>query len=423
MGRTKKSATLDNRSNRLKLESGVRHQTPLAGGFYLAYRRPRSEQAGAWLARWKDVGEKVDKQLRLGDADDYAEADGIRILNYAQAQKKAEAWFREAVQRLELERGGEVVPAGPYTVADAWADYLADARRRGVKGVKIMGQTADRHILPVLGAFHLARLTRKRIELWHEGLSLAPRKSSRKLRDGEEPEPPRTLTQDELRARRDTANRILSDLKAALNYAAAQRKTTGATPWREVKPFQKTTSQRVRFLTVDEQRKLVSACDADLRPLVMGAIYTGARYGELCKVLVRDFDPIHRTLFIQWGKGKGDAVSRAVSLAPEAVAWFTEYTRGREPDELMWRRKAVTRTRLASQLKDPNAWIGYDQVFAMEKAVKAAGIPAVTFHELRLCRYRHKRHTYASGLINAGVPLMFVAKQLGHADTRMCERH
>jgi integrase len=39
----------------------------------------------------------------------------------------------------------------------------------------------------------------------------------------------------------------------------------------------------------------------------------------------------------------------------------------------------------------------------------------VTFHELR--------HTYASGLINAGVPLVFVAKQLGHADTRMCERH
>lgn len=59
--------------------------------------------------------------------------------------------------------------------------------------------------------------------------------------------------------------------------------------------------------------------------------------------------------------------------------------------------------------------IGYDQVFAMEKAVKAAGIPPVTFHELR--------HTDASGLINAGVPLMFVAKQLGHADNRMGERH
>ncbi len=147
------------RSNRLKLDIAIRHQTPLAAGFYLAYRRPRSGQAGAWLARWKDVGDKVDKQSRLGDADDYTDADGIRILNYAQAQKKAEDWFK--------------------------------------------------------------------------------------------------------------------DLKAALNFAAAQRKTVGATPWREVKPFQKTASQRVRFLDVAEQRKLVASCDLDLRPLVMGALYTG----------------------------------------------------------------------------------------------------------------------------------------------------
>ena len=74
MGRTKKSATLDNRSNRLKLETGVRHQAPLAQGFYLAYRRPRSEQAGVWYARWKDPAEKVDKLSRLGDADECTEA-------------------------------------------------------------------------------------------------------------------------------------------------------------------------------------------------------------------------------------------------------------------------------------------------------------------------------------------------------------
>jgi len=44
--------------------------------------------------------------------------------------------------------------------------------------------------------------------------------------------------------------------------------------------FQKTTSSRVRYLTLDEQRKLVAACDDDFRPLVMAALYTGARYGN-----------------------------------------------------------------------------------------------------------------------------------------------
>lgn len=357
----------------------------------------------------------MDLQSRMGEADDYMDADGNRILSYAQAQKRAEAWFKEADRRLELEKGGEIVPTGPYTVADAWADYHADARRRGVKGVKIMGQTADAHILPPPASLQVAKLTRRRIENWHEGLSLAPKRTNRKPREGEEPEEPGPLTQDEVRARRDTANRILTNLKAALNFAADQRKAMGEYPWREVKLFKGTTSQRVRFLTVVEQQKLVAACDADLRPLVMGALYTGGRYGELCKVQVRDFNPTHKTLFIQWGKGKGDAVSRDVALSPEAVAWFSCFTKGRKPEELMWKRKDVERTKRAEILKDPCAWTDYDQVYAMEKAVKAAGIAVVTFHELR--------HTYASGLINAGVPLTFVAKQLGHKDTRMCERH
>jgi integrase len=37
------------------------------------------------------------------------------------------------------------------------------------------------------------------------------------------------------------------------------------------------------------------------------------------------------------------------------------------------------------------------------------------FHELR--------HTYASTLVNAGVPLAYVAAQLGHTDTTMVEKY
>ena len=41
--------------------------------------------------------------------------------------------------------------------------------------------------------------------------------------------------------------------------------------------------------------------------------------------------------------------------------------------------------------------------------------PAVSFHELR--------HTYGSRLAMRGVPMGVIAAQLGHADTRMTERH
>jgi hypothetical protein len=41
--------------------------------------------------------------------------------------------------------------------------------------------------------------------------------------------------------------------------------------------------------------------------------------------------------------------------------------------------------------------------------------PAITFHILR--------HTWASLAVMAGVPLMVVAKDLGHSDTRVVEKH
>jgi integrase len=49
-------------------------------------------------------------------------------------------------------------------------------------------------------------------------------------------------------------------------------------------------------------------------------------------------------------------------------------------------------------------------------ATKASEIaPPMTFHVLR--------HTHASALAMRGVPLAVIAKQLGHADTRMTEKH
>jgi hypothetical protein len=60
-------------------------------------------------------------------------------------------------------------------------------------------------------------------------------------------------------------------------------------------------------------------------------------------------------------------------------------------------------------------WLKDDAQGPIRKAYTAAGLEPLTFHELR--------HTYASALINRGVPLVFVAQQLGHADTCMVEEH
>jgi integrase len=52
----------------------------------------------------------------------------------------------------------------------------------------------------------------------------------------------------------------------------------------------------------------------------------------------------------------------------------------------------------------------------MQDANTAAKIdPPATFYTLR--------HTYASHLVQAGTPLLYVASALGHRDARMVERH
>lgn len=60
-------------------------------------------------------------------------------------------------------------------------------------------------------------------------------------------------------------------------------------------------------------------------------------------------------------------------------------------------------------------WIKGDAKAPMKAAYTKAKIEKLTFHELR--------HTYASGLLNGGILPMVVAKQLGHADTRMVQEH
>jgi integrase len=57
-----------------------------------------------------------------------------------------------------------------------------------------------------------------------------------------------------------------------------------------------------------------------------------------------------------------------------------------------------------------------EQVRLMREACAMAGIiPAVGFHVLR--------HTHGSLLAMRGVPMAVIARQLGHADTRMTEKH
>jgi integrase len=134
---------------------------------------------------------------------------------------------------------------------------------------------------------------------------------------------------------------------------------------------------------------------------VQAALQTGARYGELIRLEVHDFNPDAGTLAVRQSKsGK----PRHIVLTDEGVALFRELSAGRNGNEPLIRRAKGSAFR-------PN-----DQAIPMAAAVKRARItPPISFHGLR--------HTWASLAVMNGVPPMVVAKNLGHRDTRMVEKH
>jgi integrase len=172
-------------------------------------------------------------------------------------------------------------------------------------------------------------------------------------------------------------------------------------PWRRVKPFGGANAARVRYLTVAESQRLLNACDANFRQLVRAALETGARYQELARLQCHDFNPDAATLAIRQSKsGK----PRHIVLTDEGAEFFRHVCAGHSGDALMFTRD------------DGAPWADSNQSERMRLACDRANIsPSIGFHGLR--------HSWASLAVMAGAPLMVVAKQLGHRDTQMVERH
>ena len=158
---------------------------------------------------------------------------------------------------------------GPYTVADAVGDYLAEItaekKPAAVQGVRYV---FDAWILPELGSLEVDKLTTDRLNRWRNKLAAQPKRVRTKRTATEAATRPTPDDEDARRARKATANRILAVLKAALNRAFHADRVASDTAWRKVKPFKRVDEAVVRNLSPAEARRLVHACEEDFAKLV-----------------------------------------------------------------------------------------------------------------------------------------------------------
>jgi integrase len=390
MARTIRDSKLDNREarNRLPARPKPYWKTLRPGELALGYVRRRKAKPGRWTVRRytgrKDAGSPYVVEAVPGIADDFENADGGTILSFSQAQDVAMA--RKGVR-------------GPLTVRDCIKAYIIylRAEKRTADDAEAR---CEAFILPTLGDIKVADLTTAMLNDWRDKLAASPVRLS--TAKGLPPNVRKATTEDQRRARRATVNRIATSLRAALNKAFKDGQVDDDLAWRRMGRFGKVDAARPDYLMSDEALRLVNAADAEsgFRDLLRAALATGARYGELCKLRVRDF-ALNKVAIYTSKKYK----PRYVVLSPEGVELFEQLTAGRGKDEVMLRN--FNHVDLM--------WHKDDQGKPMRTACLAAGIKPMSFHSLR--------HTWTTLAIVGGMPLQLAAANLGHRDTAMIERH
>jgi integrase len=405
MGRKVRYSELETRTARDRLKAGKKvHWRSLdTGSLSLGYRRRRKAVPGEWLKRTylgtDESGIGRYKQTAIGVADDFEDADGINTLSFGQAQERARDRKR---------------PTGPLTVRAAVELYIEFLRDAGKPVTDTEGK-ARVHVLPVLGNELVDDLTAASLRRWHAGVARAAPQVRHKVGKAVRFKDIEMDSPEAQRRRKSTANRVLTVLKAALNHAFDNEMAGSNAAWgRKLKPFRGVGGVRLRYLSLEEAARLVNACEPGFRELVRAALETGARYSELARLVVADFNADAGTIHVRRSKSTKE---RHVILAEDGVEFFKLITLGRSGEDRMFKNEGrMARSKERGDDKDTGEWRAAEQGRSMREAVARAKIkPAVSFHGLR--------HTWASHSVMSGVPLMVVARNLGHRDTRMVEQH
>lgn len=199
-----------------------------------------------------------------------------------------------------------------------------------------------------------------------------------------------------------TVNRELQVLRHLFNLADRWNKYYGKNPV-SVTGLIPVNNQKERILTLDEEKRLIAACDPYLRNIVVMALYTGMRKGEIITLKWVNVDLEGGLVTIDQTNSKSKKTRR---IPVNTI---------------------VRRLLLEQRLKSA----GNDYVFLSSKgtpykkhdslnrayfrAIEKAGIKGLRFHDLR--------HTAATRMIELGASVVAVKEILGHSSLDMTLRY
>ncbi len=200
-----------------------------------------------------------------------------------------------------------------------------------------------------------------------------------------------------------TANRYMIALSTAFSMAVNEWEWIQDHPMQRIAKLQEPRG-RVRFLDDDERKRLLAACQQinseHLYFLVVLALSTGARHGELINLRWKDVDFKRNVIVLHDTKNKE---RRVLPLAHHALELIKAHHEARD---------VATDLLFPAPRKPNEPWASRS---AWQTAVTKAGLEDFRFHDLR--------HSAASYLAMNGASLAEIAEVLGHKTLAMVKRY
>lgn len=189
-------------------------------------------------------------------------------------------------------------------------------------------------------------------------------------------------------------------LSKAFNLAVKEWEWVKDNPVSKV-PKERENNERDRWLTEDEEKKLLESSPLWLKEIITFNLHTGLRIGELLSLEWNRVNLFRKTIIIQVSK---NGKPRTVPLNQVAFDILLQKSKVRSiKNDFVFTSSAVTKID------------GDNLRRSLDSVLKTAGIENVTPHTFR--------HTFATRLAQRGVDLYKIAKLLGHKDIRMTQRY
>lgn len=201
-----------------------------------------------------------------------------------------------------------------------------------------------------------------------------------------------------------TTNHYLTSLSAVLTVAVNEWSWIETNPARKIPRLQEPPG-RVRFLSDDELERLLAAARADaspyLFPAIVLALSTGMRRAELFGLTRKDVDLKRGIVTLEKTKNRDRRSIPLTAAAQDALR------------ALLALPLASVSGRIFPDRPQNSGYFNIRKPF--DRAKRAAGIRSFRWHDLR--------HTAASYLAMAGVPLRTIGEILGHRTAQMSQRY